>query len=140
MQGGLSEAKPTLFTLGTFFHIIQMHQTVCPADQLSYALHAQFSQDPSQLVTPRQKHVDNSLCPPIKINQIHQLRIRCGNTPGTPSSAFAIVAPDTLQRHQVCRPCAYTIRTQRYDLGNIVGCPDPAACDHGNFIANPLFL
>ncbi len=117
-----------------------MYETIRLSHQLANASHAKSLQYSDEFFPPSEEQIDDPLGSPLKINQLHQLLISRGNTSGTTSPAFTVMASDTLQGHQIRCSCADPVSAKGYDLGHIMGCPDATTGNHRDLVSDTFLL
>src|SRR5258708_13463354 len=99
----------------SFFSI---NQQIPAASQLLHASQSQTAQDSTQLQLERGIQVTDPLGPPIRIDQLGELRVGRGQAKGASSPAPAIAAARTANPNQLVRAHNAPLVTQRHGPTN----------------------
>src|SRR5260370_20417603 len=119
----------------SFFSI---NQQIPAASQLLHASQSQTAQDSTQLQLERGIQVTDPLGPPIRIDQLGELRVGRGQAKGASSLALAIAAARTAKRNELGRAENAAIGAEADGLGNVISGADTTTGHQHYFLADAL--
>src|SRR5713226_2541880 len=136
---GLREAiKLSMSCCRFMMSFFSINQQIPAASQLLHASQSQTAQDSTQLQLERGIQVTDPLGPPIRIDQLGELRVGRGQAKGASSPALAIAAARTAKRNQLGRAENAAIGTQGDGLGNVISGADTTTGHQHYFLADAL--